>query len=345
MRGAATRTVVTEEDDGPTRLKMRSRSASLDEFLLRLLREDRAVDEAGMPTDTSLKATVITIHKGRCDVLFRGQMRNCPLTPELERTQQTSIAVGDHVLLFQRGEHYVVDRVLPRKTKLSRPDPQTETRERVIVANIDVVVIVVSVFSPPLHPRLIDRFLVAVQRGGARPVIAVNKIDLLRDESELDVLDPYRPLGIPIVKCSAEAKVGLQDLMAELSGQTAAFVGHSGVGKSSLVQAIRPELDIEIGAVSGGNSRGSHTTRRSTMYQLGQQTQLIDTPGIRSFGLWALSADEVEESFPEFANLQCKFRNCTHTHEPQCAVRAAVDQGTVSEYRYETFLRLRESVS
>ena len=331
-----------DEDDSPVRLKLRPKSSSLDDIVLRLLREEAEAPVNGDQIGDS--ATILTVHKGRCEVMVGSELFSCELSPELERTQQTSIAVGDHVVLRERAGHRIVERVLPRKTKLSRPDPSTETRERVIVANIDVVVIVVSVVSPPLHPRLIDRYLVAIQRGGARPVIAVNKIDLLEDQSELDVLDAYRPLAIPIVRCSAEGQIGLDALLESIRGQTAAFVGHSGVGKSSLVHAIRPELDIEIGAVSGGNARGAHTTRRSTMYQFDQNTRVIDTPGIRSFGLWALSSDEVEDSFPEFADLHCRFRDCSHTHEPGCGVRAAVEAGTVSAYRYETFVRLRESL-
>jgi ribosome biogenesis GTPase len=337
------------DDEGPAFTKLKSKSKSLDEILLKLLREDERTQGAGRVQSEirdSLQplCTVLTIHKGRCEVDRDGESLLCELTPEILERQQTMLAVGDHVSLSKRKEHWFVDAVLPRRTKLSRPDPATESRERVIVANIDVVVIVVSVGSPPLHPRLIDRYLVAVQRGNGRPVIAVNKLDLLKDEGELKQLEPYRQIGIPVHFCSADRGTGVSELELELRGQLAAFVGHSGVGKSSLVKRLRPELDLEVGAVSAGNAKGAHTTRRSTLYRLENDTRIIDTPGIRSFGLWALTSEEVESSFPEFDGLSCRFRDCAHTHEPGCGVRAAVEAGLVSFDRYQTFLRLLQSL-
>jgi ribosome biogenesis GTPase len=205
--------------------------------------------------------------------------------------------------------------------------------------------IVVSVVSPPLHPRLIDRYLIAIQNGGAKPLICVNKIDLLEDQTELKVLEPYRKIGIPVIQCSTRDEIGIDEVRDLLQGQMVVFVGHSGVGKSSLINAFAPELNLVTGGVSEGYGRGTHTTTVSSLHRLPHDTTLVDTPGIRSFGLWSVTQNEIERSFPEFVGLQCKFNDCTHTKEPGCGVLAAVERGDISSDRYSTFLRLRDELS
>ena len=213
------------------------------------------------------------------------------------------------------------------------------------MANVDSVLIVVSVVRPPLHPRLIDRYLIAIQNGGAKPLICVNKIDLLgEDKSELDVLEPYRKIGIPVIECSTRESLGIEEMRELLRGQKVVFVGHSGVGKSSLINAFAPDLNLVTGGVSEGYGRGTHTTTVSSLHRLASDTTLIDTPGIRSFGLWSVTQNEIERSFPEFVGLECKFNDCSHTKEPGCGVLAAVESGSISGDRYSTFLRLREEL-
>lgn len=176
----------------------------------------------------------------------------------------------------------------------------------------------------------------------------MNKADLLDPETlgeELAALRPYRALGLPIAICSATEGRGSDELRTMIAGQVSAFVGHSGVGKSSLLNSLRPDLGLEVGAVSAGNRRGAHTTTRSTMWDLGGGTRIIDTPGVRSFGLWNLEAADLPWYFPEFASVgRCKFRDCGHTHEPECAVKEAVDAGEISRDRYETYLRILDSL-
>ena len=256
--------------------------------------------------------------------------------------------MGDEVLVHDVGSaRWLVTTVLPRRTLLSRPDPHDPAIERVIAANIDIVCIVVSLVAPPLHPRLIDRMLVGVQRGGAEPLIVVNKVDLA-DEDELEVaaelLLPYADIDVPIVFVSAEQRAGLDELRDHLRGRICAFVGHSGVGKSSLVNAIYPIAAARTGEVRERDGRGRHTTSASRLYRFDDGTQVADTPGIRSFGLWLPTAEELRSYFPEFDELavRCRFSDCTHTHEPDCAVREAVEAGEVSEYRYETWVRILE---
>ena len=313
----------------------------IEEIMLEILLAESLVptlEAAGDP------GWVISVAKGRANVEIEGQRFDCLLAQHIEQSQKSALAVGDRVTVQNYGDHRRIVAVSPRQTKLSRVDPDMDI-ERVIVANVDTVVVVVSVVAPPLHPRIIDRYLVAIGKGGARPAIAVNKVDLLaEDRSELAQLDPYRALGVPIIECSTAKSFGIDALRDLLEGQVAAFVGHSGVGKSSLLNAIKPDLGLDTGGVSEGYGRGTHTTTASTMWDIGNGTRIIDTPGIRSFGLWRLTRSELATYFPEFEGYRCRFRDCTHVHEPGCQIRDAVERGEIAGARFDTFQRLRESL-
>lgn len=332
-----------DEDDLPIRKS--ERSVPMDEYVWRVLQEEEAQPETYIP-EGSLSGTVITVGARSCQVVLDGRTVECTLSADLASSQQTDLAVGDEAILEKRGSAYVVHGAKPRRTKLSRPDPGKASLERVVVANVDRVVVVVSVVSPPLHPRLIDRYLIAIQRGGAKMALAVNKLDLLDDPTEeLAKLRPYEALGVPIVRCSATRGEGKEELRELLKGSLSAFVGHSGVGKSSLLNSLKPELGLNTGGVSEGYGRGTHTTTASTLWDLGDGTRVIDTPGIRSFGLWNIREEDVPWYFPEFALAgRCRFNNCTHTHEPDCAVKEAVGRGEISEDRYDTYVRIRRSL-
>lgn len=335
------------EDDEPAEIGNRQPQASLHDWVLKLLEMEEpaaVVTVAAQPV-----GTVIAIGPRSAEVVLDGNVLTCLLSKELAESQQTDLAVGDLVEVARRGQDTaIIESVRPRRSKLSRPDPGKSALERVVVANVDVVAVVVSVVSPPLHPRLIDRYLIAIRRGGAEAVICVNKIDLVEPEvleQELEVLKPYESLGVPIVRCSASLGAGRDELRAQLAGKVSAFVGHSGVGKSSLLNSLKPDLDLVVGSVSEGYGRGTHTTTRSTMWDLGDDTRIIDTPGVRSFGLWKIKAEELPWYFPEFATVgRCKFRDCGHTHEPQCAVKAAVEVGEISRDRFDTYLRILETL-
>lgn len=256
--------------------------------------------------------------------------------------------VGDIIRYARFAEHLKIVSIEPRRTKLARPDVGNANLERVIVANVDLVGIVVSVTSPPLHPRLIDRYMVAIQMGGAEPILVVNKADLLEPselEVELEKVRPYRSLGIRYVTCSASSGYGIDALRAAVAGKMCAFVGHSGVGKSSIVNALAPETQAVIGDLMRGYGRGAHTTTASSLFDIGNGTRLIDTPGIRSFGLGKMTLGELELAFPEFAEFACKFRDCSHRTEPKCGVREAAEAGRLFKERYETYLRLLEEVA
>lgn len=336
-----------DEDDAPV-IRHRKQQ-SLDDVVLQLLRA-QAPETSGKTLRTR---TGLVVHVARrlCTVSIDSVEQTCLLSPEIAQTQQTSIAVGDEVVVVTRAgaEEDIVERVLPRRTFLSRPDPDKRPIDRTVVANVDAVVVVVSVKTPPLHPRLIDRYLIAIERGGAQAILAVNKLDLTTAEErqeELAKLEPYAAIGLPILHVSAGSGEGIPELKQALEGKLCVFVGHSGVGKSSLLNALRTDLQLQANEVSAGYGRGTHTTTASTLYDIGEGTRIIDTPGIRSFGLANLSADELQWYFPEFEEHahRCKFRDCTHSHEPKCRVREAVEGGQVSKHRYETYRRLLQGM-
>lgn len=347
-----------DRPDMPSRLPARAPSASAGDEL----------DESKLGPRS--EGTVFALASGIAWVQDDdGRRHECTLPTKLAAHQQSSIAVGDRVVWAaladdsessednggggtSTGDLRVLE-VQERRTFLSRPDPLNPRLQRVVAANVDVVVQVASVVKPPLRPALIDRYLIAIQQGGAEPVLCVNKVDLLddgdapetrRQEAERQLAD-YRAMDLPLVWVSAASGEGLDELRSLLKGKTAAFVGHSGVGKSSLINALEPEVDAATGAVSEAYGTGRHTTTRSDLYDLGD-FRLIDTPGIREMGLWNLDPPALRDYFPQFgqAAASCRFRDCSHFHEPECAVRRAVERGEVSRRRYETYLRILESL-
>jgi len=328
----------------------------LEDFLLRLLDEQEeaaagfaaAPSGAGAPPaglDGSRRGTVIAVTAGACVVQAGGDSLDAVLPADLTRRQQSGLAVGDEVLLEPLGEGHRVTAVLPRRSLLSRADPHDARRTRAIAANIDVVVVMVAAKAPPLHPRLIDRYLVAVERSGARAALAVNKVDLLTDAERgevLDLLQPYLGLHIPVVLCSVTTGEGIEDLRDLLAGATCVFVGQSGVGKSSVLNALHEDAAAKTGAVRAGDGRGRHTTSASSLYELPGGVRVIDTPGIRRFSVDAADAVTLADGFAEFAPYaaRCRYRDCAHTHEPGCAVKAAVDDGAIARSRYASYRKL-----
>ncbi|MEO8034937.1 MAG: ribosome small subunit-dependent GTPase A [Acidobacteriota bacterium] len=298
--------------------------------------------------DAASAAIVISVSSGRCKAFRDGVEIDCAVPADMAVRQKSLLAVGDRVNISDEGGLTRITSVLPRHSVLARPDPLHAHRQRLIAANVDVVVHVVSLKTPPLRPRLIDRFLIAIQRGGAQPIICVNKIDLLEPRAraeELRKLEDYRALDIPVVPCSTQTGEGIDILRAAVEGKTCALVGHSGVGKSSILNALDKSLDLVTNTLHKRGT-GRHTTSASTLYDLGEGTWIIDTPGIREFGLWNLDRDSLRDYFPEFEepSQSCRFTDCTHVHEPNCEVKEQVEQGSISRARYDTYVRLYEDV-
>jgi ribosome biogenesis GTPase len=298
------------------------------------------------------EALVVAITRGQCEIELGGEELTCHLPKALGLAQQSELAVGDRIRVARRpAGDLIAAEVLERRNRLSRPDPFLAHRERILAANIDLAFVVVALKRPPLSVGLIDRFLVALAHGGVAAAIVVNKVDLADadrdDDEEIAALAPYVGLGSPLLYCSVRTGEGIEALRELITGRTVVFVGHSGVGKSSLLHAVAPEFEVRVNELSALNDKGRHTTTRARVYRLDEgATRIVDTPGIREFGLWKLGPEELASYFEEFAAFapDCRFSNCSHSHEPDCAVVAAVDDGRLSAPRYEAYLRILESL-
>ena len=292
---------------------------------------------------------VMTVYSGCCDVLVDGEVRLSNLVGTIAKTQKSSLAVGDRVLVADTGEErWLVTEVLPRRTLLSRPDPSRADIERAIAANVDIVGIVVAAKDPTPRPGLIDRLWVATQRGGAEPMIVVNKMDLANAryrEALEELLADYRELGLEIHLVSSATGEGIDGLRDAIRGHVITLVGHSGVGKSSLLNALFPNAEARVGHVRQRDGKGRHTTSSSTLYFLDETTAIIDTPGVRAFGLMDVGPDSLRFYFPDIHEVaqRCRFSDCRHVDEPDCAVLEAFDTGDLSELRYAAWLRLLSS--
>ncbi len=334
------------------RLRRRSASSATFEELLAGAPDDGLfAGSGGAGCGFDHPGIVLNVASGRCRVFHDGMEKDCLLPPQLATRQKSILAVGDAVAVEAAdGGNWRIRAVLPRHSVLARPDPLNPHLQRLIAANIDVVVNVVSLKAPPLRPRLIDRFLIAIFRGGARPVICVNKIDLVaagERTAELAPLEPFAQLDVPIISCSTKTGEGLDALRALLEGKTGALVGHSGVGKSSILNALDERLKLNTGGLQAKRGTGRHTTTSSTLHDLGGGTFIIDTPGIREFGLWSLDLDTLRDYFPELdeAAELCRFNDCTHLHEPGCEVKARVAGGEIHPARYDAYVRLSEEIA
>jgi ribosome biogenesis GTPase len=303
-------------------------------------RDELTAELAATEEDDLTPARVLAQHRGLWLIASPGAPPR--LAPARGRLRGEPPVTGDWVCLDRNG---TITRVLERRTALVRRVTDSATESQVLAANVDVALIVVALADPPLRPGLIDRCLVALHRGGVRPAVCANKVDLLdaagRRELET-LLAPYHELGVPVLACSADTGEGTAALRAFVAGKAVVLLGHSGVGKSSLANALDPDGSRRTGAVRDYDGRGRHTTSASSLRRLADGTRLIDTPGVRAFGLEAPSADELRSAFAEFAPFaaRCRFRDCTHAHEPDCGVRAAVAAGLLSAARVASFCRL-----
>jgi len=250
--------------------------------------------------------------------------------------------VGDEVV-WQAGREglSVVTALRPRRSLLARPDASGEAKP--LAANVDQILVVAAPL-PRYDTELIDSYLIAAEALGIRPVIVLNKIDLLDADSRARLeadFAPYRAIGYRLLHASTVESHGLDALADELRERTSVFVGQSGVGKSSLVKALLPAADVRVGALSEAE-HGRHTTSSAHLYRLACGGALIDSPGVRAFRLWAMNREQLARGFPEFRPFlgQCRFRDCRHENEPGCALRAAVTEGAASLARLTNFQRI-----
>jgi ribosome biogenesis GTPase len=271
-----------------------------------------------------------------------GKSQRCHLRANLD-----SLVTGDRVVWCEGDPMGVVVAQRERQSVLSRPDPYGKLKP--VAANIDQILLVIAPLPEP-HANLIDRYLVAAEVVGIEPVILLNKTDLLVEEPVLskamdELLAIYPTLGYRVIRTSIKDS-GLDELHSALHERTSVFVGQSGVGKSSLVNVLLPDADIRVGALSESTQKGTHTTTTALLMHLNCGGTLIDSPGIREFGLWHMSKEQVEEGFREFRPLlgTCKFRDCQHEHEPGCAILEGAESGAISERRLDSYRRIVASL-
>ena len=278
--------------------------------------------------------------------VLRGKVR-------LERSGATNpVAVGDRVRYETDGpateEHpAVIKEILPRENYLIRRSTNLSRQSHVIAANLDQAVIVVSLLFPELKLPFLDRILVTCEVYKVPVLIVLAKVDLYRDEVP-EMIAAFRRIyegaGYPVLETSARTGEGIDALRERCQGRINLFSGESGVGKSSLIKALDPSLDPKIGRISEAHLQGMHTTSLYEMYRLGSGGFVIDTPGLRGFGLVDLEKEEISKYFPEMLAVMddCRFVPCTHTHEPDCAVKAALEAGRISAERYNSYLGMLE---
>ena len=262
------------------------------------------------------------------------------------RAKVSSLVAGDNVVWREGPKQGVIESCLPRNTLLSRPDAYGNLKP--VASNVDQILITIAVKPEPFS-NLIDRYLVAAETHQITPILVINKTDLLEEfkrDKILKLSALYERLGYRVLHVSANSNKGVDELQETLKDKISIFVGQSGVGKSSLVKALIPDLDIKIGSLSHTIDKGKHTTTHSQLFEFPLGGAFIDSPGVREFGLWHVEKDKVIDGFPELkeAASQCKFRNCSHNKEPHCGIKQALKANTISAERFHNYQHILASL-
>jgi ribosome biogenesis GTPase len=305
----------------------------------------RVQRDEGDIVDASLRGRVKKSNAGR---RADGSLRRDTIATAADTLK---LAIGDRVMLEQDGSGaaWTISSILPRRSRLARRAPGGGFGERVVAANVDQVVIVFAAANPEPHPRMLDRFLVIAEANGLAARIVINKVELAGGAAVAsERWSDYERAGYPIHYTSAKRDEGLDTLHDALVGKVSVLTGPSGVGKSSLMNSMFPGLDLRVGEISESVNKGRHTTVGGYLHPLPgpEGGYLADTPGLREVGMWALDPAELDRCFPEFRPFlaDCRFGDCTHRVEPECAVRDALARGEISAARYDSYLRLREEL-
>ncbi len=292
------------------------------------------------------KDVLVRLHDKEIICTLRGTLK------QDKEHKKNLLVVGDNVLVQRGSENQgTICTVLPRKSLLSRQDNLDRIREQLIAANVDKLFITTSVIAPILRATVIDRYLIAAERGNLIPILIINKIDLLHQASEEEqehyqaIVDLYRSLGILVIPTSIETKEGLDQIQNQLQNSVSVFSGQSGTGKSSIINLLTG-LDLRTAPTVIKTKKGAHTTTYAQLLELPFGGFCVDTPGIKSFGLWGLEPKEVTQYFPEILEhaCNCTFRDCTHRGEEGCAIPDAIEQDLISPERFLSYCSLRQSL-
>ena len=267
------------------------------------------------------------------------------------RVGRLKLAVGDRVRLEQddNGGAWAICEILPRKSQLARREPGHGKGERIIAANLDQAIVMFAAANPEPHRRMLDRFLVIAEANGISSLLVINKVELVGEDTARERFSDYERAGYPVHYTSVKQRIGLDGVRAALSGRVSVISGPSGVGKSSILNALFPGLGLRVAEISESVNKGRHTTVGAFLHPLPAPDTgaVVDTPGLREVGMWGLPHARLDDCFPEIHALrdECKFNDCAHGTEPGCAVRNAVKQGTVSVERYESYATLKAELA
>lgn len=280
----------------------------------------------------------VATEQGTLNCRIRGRLR-------LKGVRSTNpVVVGDHVVVEPDGDSSAIVDIIPRRNYVIRRASNLSKESHIIAANVDHALLLVTLHSPATPREFVDRFLVTCEAYKVPVTILLGKADLLEGEHQAEAEEfeaVYRDAGYDIIRLSSMEGRGVERVREFISGHTILLAGNSGVGKSTLIGTIAPDIEIRTGEISESHHKGKHTTTFSTMYRVGDG-YIIDTPGIKGFGLIDIDDKELCRYFPEMMRLapDCRFYNCTHTHEPGCAVRSAVEEERVAWSRYESYLKI-----
>ena len=342
------------------------RKRRLTEQLQRRIQKQQQTRQEELDTSNDLEGLVVQHYGRQLEVQALSLPDEQPIKPEVKtgepdpfwkpieigtvwrchtRTNLEALVTGDRVK-WQADPNTglgIITAIHPRQSLLTRPDRYHKVKP--VAANVSLIVIVFASF-PEVAPSLIDRYIVACADADIPALLVLNKADLIQENDPiLTLMQEYRVLGYEVMQCQSNGD--LTALADRLAGETVAFVGQSGVGKSSLINALVPDAAQKTNIISENSALGQHTTTSTRLIAFGEGAALIDSPGIREFGLWHLNADKVQRGFPELENLlgHCQFRNCTHKHEKQCALRLAAESGEILQRRLDSYLRLTDEIT